>query len=444
VLTNNFGGVKVYTDTNRYPNNIDTDSSCSVPFGSGSTGQQSNNTTYYRQTKTLQISGNADISGSVVSTSNGTQSLCEDYTATRATETDATPGAEVETPEVGMGVYNESTGSFLGNIATVTSANSFTLNDSPGNATNASLLMSAYGGCGPADYYQSGPGVDSGTPSADYWDNCIWGSRNVTVSGNTFTTNAATITGCTTADLCGFMMAEAFNAGVPTLMQVFDDYTNLIAKASNGLGNVWSDNTYTWSSGSGTPTGWQFWAGTQGDQVTQSVWQNTYGQDAGSTFNAALPPTVDVTSLADNDTINGPTVTISASATPNDGGDISSGTLSVDGTDAQTLTGSAPFSFSLDTLNYTEGSHTVKIQVTDNLGDTGTESIPVYITNGDLNGDGRVNLTDLIILAENYGKSGTLSYAQGNITGATSGTEVGLSDLIILARNYGYNDGLGH
>src|SRR5262249_6252151 len=34
ILHNNFGGVMVYTDTNRYPGNIDADSACSVPLGS--------------------------------------------------------------------------------------------------------------------------------------------------------------------------------------------------------------------------------------------------------------------------------------------------------------------------------------------------------------------------------------------------------------------------
>jgi hypothetical protein len=57
----------------------------------------------------------------------------------------------------------------------------------------------------------------------------------------------------------------------------------VIAKASRGLGNVWSNNTYYWS-GRG-PGQWQFEAGSQGSQVALSDWRDTYGQDAGSTFN---------------------------------------------------------------------------------------------------------------------------------------------------------------
>ena len=63
------------------------------------------------------------------------------------------------------------------------------------------------------------------------------------------------------------------SSGTPT-----PDY---IAKASGGLGNVWSQNAYIWS-GSGR---WQFWAAAQGNEVTRSQWQAApYGQDTGSTF----------------------------------------------------------------------------------------------------------------------------------------------------------------
>ena len=55
-----------------------------------------------------------------------------------------------------MAVYDQTSGHYLGNIATVTSANSFTLIGLPGNESGASLMVSAYGGCGPADYYGGG------------------------------------------------------------------------------------------------------------------------------------------------------------------------------------------------------------------------------------------------------------------------------------------------
>ena len=45
-LINNFGGVSVYTDTNRYPGDIDHDASCATPLGSL---EETNDTLYYQQ-----------------------------------------------------------------------------------------------------------------------------------------------------------------------------------------------------------------------------------------------------------------------------------------------------------------------------------------------------------------------------------------------------------
>jgi parallel beta-helix repeat protein len=283
VLVNNFGGVLVYTDTNRYPGNVDDDSACSVPLGSMN---QSNNTTYYQQTKELQTAASdAVISGSSVTSPAGTIAFCDDYGDTRANEGGGGGQSNVaQAPSVGMAVFDMNSGKLLGNVARVTSAHAFTLSRSPGNESRAKLLLSAYGGCGPADYYGSSLGTRSGKPAAHYWDNCIWGSRNIIISGNTFSAKANVITGCTAKNMCGYMMSMAFNAGVPKLMQFFDAYPDLIANASDGLGNVWSDNTYSWT-GNG-PRRWQFMAGDQGNQVTQEQWTSApYSQDRGSVFN---------------------------------------------------------------------------------------------------------------------------------------------------------------
>lgn len=324
VLTNNFGGVSVYTDTNRFPVNIDDDSACSVPLGSGAKGEQANSTVYYRQTKSLQTGSDAIISGSTVTTVSGTQTICDDYTATQANQTDASQQNTVQAPSIGMAVFNENSGDFLGNITSVSNANTFSLDRAPGDESGATLLISAYGGCGPADYYGGGPGIASGTPSANYWDNCLWGSRNVTVSDNTFTTDASTVANCTTGNMCGFMKNEAFNAGVPQLMRYWQTYPNFIAKASGGLNNVWSNNTYYWDSGSGTPTGWQFSAGSQGNQITQAQWQALpYSQDSGSTFGVIPTPTPTpllaptATEIPTSQNTSGNTSTGSSTGSPN-------------------------------------------------------------------------------------------------------------------------------
>jgi parallel beta-helix repeat protein len=280
-LLNNFGGVKVYTDSNRYPGNIDGDSACDNPLGAL---RQPNNVTYYQQTKVLTTSADTSISGSVVASAGGTTTICANYGDNGSPNN--TPAQVVTAPSSGMAAYNLTTGAYLGNIATVASAHSFTLNDSPGNVTGASLMVSAYGGCGPADYFGGALGTASGTPTADYWDNCNYGSRNVEVSGNELSTGSAAVTGCTTAaNLCGFEYLSSFNAGVPVLMRFWSSMQSYITLATGGLGDVFADNAYTWD-GLG---GWQFTAGAFGnnntDTLTQAQWQGSpNGQDAGSTF----------------------------------------------------------------------------------------------------------------------------------------------------------------
>jgi hypothetical protein len=276
VLFDNFGGVAVYTDTNRYPGNIDDDSACSVPLGSLS---QPNSQTYYQQTKELHTTSDAAISGTSVTTAGGTTTLCANY---GKTQSNSSQNNVSQAPSPGMAVFNLGTGKLIGTVASATSAHAFTLSSPAASASGAALLLAAYGGCGPADYYGGAPGRTSGRPAADYWDNCIWGSRNVDVSGNTFVLQSGEITGCTSHNMCGYMMAAAFNAGVPRLMTFFDTYPNLIADSRAGLGNVWSDNAYYWTG----PGQWQFWAGSQGNQVSEHAWTTApYRQDAGSSFN---------------------------------------------------------------------------------------------------------------------------------------------------------------
>jgi hypothetical protein len=276
ILENNFGGVKVYTDTNRWPGNIDNDSACSIPLGALG---QPNSTVYYRQNKILTMNG-AHIAGSSVTSSGGTMTVCTDYNS----RADTGAGLSIQAASPGMAVYDQNSGAFLGTVASVGSAYIFTLSRSPGNEQGATLLLSSYGGCAPADYYHGALGVASGIPRADYWDKCIWGSRNVTVDHNVFSIDANTVRGCEVGkNLCGYMEAAAFNAGVPRLLTFWDSYQIYISRASGGLGNVWSDNTYDWSGGGSGQ--WSFYAGSQGSQVSRGQWQAPpYGQDSGSLF----------------------------------------------------------------------------------------------------------------------------------------------------------------
>jgi hypothetical protein len=276
VLSNNFGGVKVYTDTNRYPGNIDNDSACSLPLG---VLGQNDGSTYYKQGKVLVTDGGATISGTTVQVSGGTLTICAGY----GQAVDQGPQTALQAPSAGMAVYDQNSGSFLGIVASVVDAHEFTLDRPAENAAGLSLLLSAYGGCGPADYYGGNLNVKSGQPASDYWDNCIWGSHNTTVKGNVFTMDAASVRGCgTPANMCGYLETAAFNPGIPKLMQFFFPYETYIAEASGGLANVWSNNTYEWT---GSAAGWQFMAGAQGVVVSRAAWRREpFMQDAGSVF----------------------------------------------------------------------------------------------------------------------------------------------------------------
>ena len=60
--------------------------------------------------------------------------------------------------------------------------------------------------------------------------------------------------------------------------------------------------------------------------------------------------------------------------------------------------------------------------------------VPVRLP-GDANGDGVVDFKDLLILAQNYGKSPNETFADGDFNGDGS---VGFDDLLILSQNYGH------
>ena len=159
-----------------------------------------NSSTYYQQSKELftNSSGDVTVSGANVTSTGGTSTICNDYGLPWTG--DDSPNSVVTAPTAGMAVFDVNHGTFLGNVATVPSRPLFTLDRSPGNVSGIYIVVAAYGGCGVADYYQGGPGVTSGTPAALYWDNCIWGNRGTTISGNTFTIQANNVAGLHGAD----------------------------------------------------------------------------------------------------------------------------------------------------------------------------------------------------------------------------------------------------
>jgi hypothetical protein len=212
---------------------------------------------------------------------------------------------------------------------------------------------------------------------------------------------------------------------------------------SNHQNNVFADNTYCATGGS-----WNFVGLVQGNPLTQAQWTQGVSnvlstgypfnaQDAGSTFSCSSypPPTVSISSPTANAEAYTKTFDINSTSTANNGGSITSSKLLVNGTAVQTLS-SAPYNFVLNTLGYSDGSYTLTVQSTDSSEDVGTSSVTVYISNGDLNLDGHINISDLAIMAANWNKTGQ-TYTEGDIN--SDGT-VNIQDLAILAANWGWSD----
>lgn len=332
----------------------------------------------------------------------------------------------------------------------------------------------------------SGPLAPDGS---SYWDGCQWEARNISVTGNNFILqpsrmNASTAlsggaVSCTAANYCGEnFMADQYNSGEApfnselgsNMMMSSSSFTgcpgwdtgcttnplaNLNAGANppgvtpgNGAvpgNNVWTSNTYTgpWSwntdiygncAGGGVfmpsdvSTGNSLNAGAC--SVDYPNWQKDWQQDQGSTDD---PLAVSMSNLTANQQIHGSAQQVGAYEDTESPNTISS-TLKVNGSQVGGNLSSGPFNFSLNTLGYHDGSYTLQITGTDSGGNTNSDSVPVYVSNGDLNGDGHVNLSDLAVMAAHWGQTDS-NYGDGNITGQST---INISDLAVMAANWGW------
>ena len=97
--------------------------------------------------------------------------------------------------------------------------------------------------------------------------------------------------------------------------------------------------------------------------------------------------------------------------------------------------GNAVFSNAL--LPAVPGGQVITATATDNVtGDTSEFSAALHTSGlpGDTNGDGTVNFSDLLALAQHYGQSSGMSLTTGDVNGDG---KVDFNDLLILAQNYG-------
>lgn len=159
------------------------------------------------------------------------------------------------------------------------------------------------------------------------------------------------------------------------------------------------------------------------------TWQGAWQQDQGSTY---TPIAVSLGSPTANQEIAGPAQSVTEYA---DSKTAVTGTLTLNGATVGSGAITSPHNWSLNTLNYADGTYTLGVKGTDTGANSATDSASVYVSNGDINGDGVINLSDLAVLAGHYGQTDP-NYSDGNITGAST---INISDLAILAANWGWS-----
>jgi len=161
---------------------------------------------------------------------------------------------------------------FCGNTLTTNADDTCTLIDPSVyyDASDTPQSPPTAGGCGEYDLTGATPGSDSGSPSADYYDNCRWKTQNVSVSGNVFYFLQSAIPGCEAAtNSCGengiFSEYGTEPAWSPYKGFAISD---AITTEQN---NLFADNTYAGP--------WSFMYYDQSDVLTLAQWQ-AVGQDA--------------------------------------------------------------------------------------------------------------------------------------------------------------------
>ncbi len=371
-------------------------------------------------------------------------------------------------------------------------ANDCSVNITPAltSTVNAGTEVSGAGTC---QLYATSASLPSGPIAPNgvaYWDGCQWSSGHIfshiqylsEVAPSQMDAQTALSGGtvsCTAADYCGTnfmayqaggeapfgdqteanaMLSNSALTGCPTWdpgcsSNPFDNLnagSNPAGAAPNNgeapFNNVWSGNTYSgpWSWGATYLYGNCGGGGvvmprdlTTGHSLTlaacndtQPQFESDWDQDAGSTYNPAV---AGIGNLTDNQEIYGASQPVQAfqdtdsTHTPN-------GALSVNSTQVTTST-TSPLNYSLNTLGYADGAYNIKYSTSDSGGNSNSVTVPVYISNGDLNRDGIINVSDLAVMASHWGQTDA-NYSDGNITGQNT---INLSDLAVMAANWGWS-----
>jgi hypothetical protein len=146
-----------------------------------------------------------------------------------------------------------------------------------------------------------------------------------------------------------------------------------------------------------------------------------------------VKPTVSVPSPAEGAVISGTVAPFTVNAADNVA--IALVDTKID-TTASIIDTTSPYNGTINTTQYADGPHSLTVEVIDATGNTTTLTRNFTVRNavtppkpGDLNGDGKVNITDLSNLLSNWGKTGVP--ADLNSSG-----KVDITDLSILLKNW--------
>jgi len=150
------------------------------------------------------------------------------------------------------------------------------------------------------------------------------------------------------------------------------------------------------------------------------------------------PPTTAITSPAASTVVQGHSVVIDATASATSPASITKVELLVNGNvEATDTTSPYDFTWNSQTSGIKNGTISVTTEAFDSTGLTTSSSIlSLKLDNGDINGDGAVNIADLSILAAHWGDSGA-TLSEGDLNG--DGV-INIADLSILATNWGDSD----
>ena len=154
----------------------------------------------------------------------------------------------------------------------------------------------------------------------------------------------------------------------------------------------------------------------------------------------AIPPTVSITYPLNNAKI-GNTTTITATASDNVG--VVGVQFKLDGNNLGAEDTTSPYSISWDTKPALNGAHVLTAVARDAAGNSGTSSpISVNVNNvvvtgsGDLNGDKQVDILDLTMITQDFGKASGFNPAAD--VAAPYGS-IDIFDVMVVVKNFGKN-----